>query len=129
MRNQRWLPFGHIGRWTGIVFRETHLGVEGNPYVKFQRNSSTRYGAEAIPGKIQDGLQRPYLSTNPNQKLTTRPSGEHPSFEKFRRILEGDAITRFQQCKLEGICKMANSGYIYQRNGTKIEGAQLTGTS
>ena len=49
--------------------------------------------------------------------------------DKFRKILiyrlGGDAITRFQQCKLEGIRKMADGGHNCRRNGTKIKGAQL----
>ena len=75
MRNQRRLPFGHIGRWTGIVFREPHLGVERNPYVKFRQIPQLVYGGEAITGKFQDGLWRPYLSTdwNQNRRYITRP--------------------------------------------------------
>ena len=39
--------------WGGVVFRETHLGVERNPQAKFGRNSSTGYGGDEIMEKIK----------------------------------------------------------------------------
>ena len=46
---------------------------------KVRRHSSTGYGGNAITEKIQDGRQRPYLSSDGNQiwTCTTRPPGEY----------------------------------------------------
>ena len=39
---------GHISRQTGIVFTDTHLVFERNPYAKNGRNSSAGYGGNMI---------------------------------------------------------------------------------
>ena len=43
--------FVALAVWASIVFPETHLGVDRNPYAKFQLNSSTGYRRDAIMGK------------------------------------------------------------------------------
>ena len=84
---------------SGIVFVETHLGVERNPYVKLLQNSSIGYRGDAITEKIQDGqMGRPTAALYVHQILacTTRLLGIIP--DKFSKNLtsglEGDAITR-----------------------------------
>ena len=68
--------------------------VERNPQTKFQRNSSTGYGRDAITGKFQDGRRRPYLLLDRNQIMacTVSSLGEHPRqvSKKNRPVVSGE---------------------------------------
>ena len=74
----------HISRRIGLVFRETHLGVEENPYTKLRRNIFIGYGVDAIKGK--------------NTRWPTAVifvDGPEPNFERAQLYYQGNIPDEF----------------------------------
>ena len=97
-----------------IIFRQTHLDIERNSYARFQLNSSSGFGGDAIMVKIKDGCRQPYLLMDlcHFQVCTTRPLGEYlgqvlkKSDQWSRRRCDNEIVTVLSNEQLV-ILKMA----------------------